>query len=214
MSASALETVDRALMESDKARGASFGDVRDLGVAAKGKWRWLEYRTGVFNGSGETMNDVDKNVAKAIVGQLALRPSFVKGLRVGSSAVTSGKGTLDKPTRDRVGAELQYVRGRAMVQAEAMHGQDGAITRQGMYALGAFNVLSSLKLTTRFDAWDPDVTKDAAAADVTERDYLAGLTWLPVATRLKLQFAVVHKTYSRAITPSATLALTQLQASW
>lgn len=113
-----------------------------------------------------------------------------------------------------MGAELLYARGRALVQAEAMHGQDGAVTRQGMYALGAFYVLPSLKLTTRFDAWDPDVQKDAAAADVTERDYLAGLTWIPVATRLKVQLAVVRKTYTRDITPAVTLALTQLQASW
>jgi len=214
MSASGLETVDRALMESDKGRGASFGDVRDLGVAVKGKWQWLEYRAGVFNGSGETMNDVDKNVGKAVAGQLALRPAFAKWLRVGGSAVTSGTGALDKPTRDRVGVEMVYGRDRALVQAEAMRGQDGTITRNGMYALGAFSVLRSLKLTTRFDAWDPDVRAESSPADVTERDYLAGLTWLPPATRLKVQFAVVRKTYSHDITPPATLALTQLQASW
>jgi hypothetical protein len=214
MGSSGLETVDRALMESDKGRGASFGDVRDLGVAAKGKWRWLEYRAGVFDGSGETMNDVDKNVGKAIVGQLAFRPTFIPGLRIGSSAATSGRKTDDKPKRDRVGADVVYARGRVLFQAEGMHGQDAATMRQGMYALTSVAVLRSVKLSARFDAWDPDVQKESAFADVTERDYLAGFTWLPAATRLKLQFAVVRKTYSSKITPAVTLALTQLQASW
>ena len=214
MSASALETVDRALMESDRARGASFGDVRDLGATARGTWRWIEYRAGVFNGSGETMNDVDRNVGKAIVGQLAFRPPFAPGLRVGSSAASSGTGTQDKPTRDRVGAELVYARGRVLVQAEGMRGQDGSLVRQGLYTLAAVRVLPTVKVIGRFDAWDPDVHSEGSSADVTERDYLGGVTWTPAGTRLKLQCAVVHKTYSLAITPSATLALTQLQASW
>ena len=213
-SSSTLETIDRALMESDRARGGAFGDVRDLGLAAKGKWRWLEYKGGVFNGSGETMNETDRNVGKAIVGQLALRPTFVPGLRVGSSAATSGAAAGDKPVRDRVGAELLYLRGPIHVQAEAMGGQDGAIRREGMYALAGYNVTKSIKLLTRFDAWDPNTGSEGAASDVTERDYLAGVTWLPSATRLKLQLAVVRKTWTADVTPAVTQVLTQLQASW
>lgn len=214
MSASSLETIERALMESDKSRGASFGDVRDLGVAARGSWQSLDYRAGVFNGSGETMNDVDKNVDKALVGQLAWRIPVVKGLRVGASAATSGKAKGDKPARDRVGADLKYARGRALLQSEVMVGRDGQLTRQGMYILGGVNVLRSVKVVARFDGWDPDSKREGSPADVTERDYLAGFTLFPPATRLKLHLAVVRKTYSHDITPAATLVLTQLQASW
>jgi hypothetical protein len=213
-SSSLLETIDRALMESDRARGGSFGDVRDLGLAAKGKWRRLDYRAGVFNGSGETMNETDRNVGKAVVGQLALRVPGVRGLRVASSAATSGKPAGDKPVRDRVGAELLYQRGRIHLQSEAMRGQDGAIVRGGTYALAGYSPIPSLKLIARFDAWDPNLNSESVAADVTERDWLAGLTWLPPATRLKLQVAVVRKTYTRDITPSVTQVLSQLQASW
>ena len=109
---------------------------------------------------------------------------------------------------------MRYARGRALLQSEVMVGRDGMVTRQGMYALGGVSVLPSLKLVARFDAWDPDSRNEGAGTDVTERDYLGGFTWLPPATRLKLQLAVVRKTYSHAITPAATLALTQLQASW
>jgi hypothetical protein len=214
MSSSGLETVERALMESDKSRGGSFGDVRDLGVAARGSWRSLDYRAGLFNGSGETMNDVDKNVAKSAAGRLDWRVPFFDGLRIGASGVTSGPATVDKPTRDRVGADVRYVRGPALIQSEAMAGRDGATVRHGMYALAAVAVRPGLKVIARFDAWDPDARKESTPADVTERDYLAGLTWFPGGTRLKLQAALVHKTYSNAITPSVTAALTQLQASW
>jgi hypothetical protein len=211
---SALETVDRALFESDRARGGSFGDIRDLGVAAKGKWSIVDYRAGVFNGSGETMNETDKNSGKAVVAQLGVRPTFVSGLRLGMSGVTSGKSAGDKPTRDRVGADILFNRSRLHVQAEAMHGQDGTTQRFGGYALAGWNVTKSVKVVGRFDAFDPDVSKETAAANVTERDYLGGLTWLPTGTRLKVQFAVVRKTYTRDIVPAVRQVLTQIQASW
>jgi hypothetical protein len=213
-SSSTLETIERALMESDRARGASFGDVRDLGVAAKGKWKKLEYKAGVFNGSGETMNETaDRNVAKAVVGQLRVTVPFVKGLRVGASGATSGEPAGDKPVRDRVGADVIYVRGPLHLQAEAMTGQDAAIRREGMYVLAGWTV-KSLKLVARFDAWDPNTRLESATADVTERDYLAGFTWAVPSTRLKLQTAVVRKTWTRDVTAPITQALTQLQASW
>jgi hypothetical protein len=202
------------LMESDRARGGSFGDVRDLGVAARGKWRSLDFRGGVFNGSGETMNETDKNAGKAVVAQLGVRPTWIPGLRLGMSGVTSGKAAGDKPVRDRVGADVLYQRHRVHVQVEAMGGQDAATHRFGGYALAGFNVTKTVKVVGRFDAWDPDVSKETAAANSTERDYLGGLTWLPTGTRLKVQFAVVRKTYTRDIVPAVRQVLTQVQASW
>jgi hypothetical protein len=201
-------------MEADRARGASFGDVRDLGVAVKSTWRWLDYKGGVYNGSGETMNEADRNVGKAVVAQLGVRPAVIKGLRIGASAASSGEASADKPTRDRMGVDFVYATSHALVQAEAMRGQDGVVRRQGTYALAAFIPAKSLKVLARFDMWDPDTRKEGAALDVTERDYMAGLTWLPPATRLKLQLNVVRKTYSNELLPAVTLAQTQLQASW
>jgi hypothetical protein len=214
MGSSSLETIDRALFESDRARGGALGDVRDLGVAIRGTYRWLEYRAGAFNGSGESMNETDRNVAKAAVGQLALKPAFVRGLRLGASGATSGPATGDKPARDRVGADLVLTRTRAAVQAEFMTGRDGALQRQGGYVLASVVPRAGIKLVTRFDAFDPDIHREATGADVTQRDWLGGITWIPTATRLKLHAAVVHRTYTRGITPSVTQLLTQLQAAW
>ena len=213
-SSSTLETIERALMESDRGRGGAFGDVRDLGVQAKGKWKTLEYRAGVFNGSGENMNEsADRNVGKAVAGQLRVAVPFVKGLRLGMSGVTSGEAAGDKPVRDRVGADLVFLRGRLHLQSEAMTGMDAAIRRGGMYALAGWTS-GPLKFVARFDAWDPNTRLESAPADVTERDYLAGFTWIIPSTRLKLQTAVVRKTWTRDVTAPVTQALSQLQASW
>src|SRR5688572_3815786 len=132
-------------MEMDRARGGSFGDVRDLGVAARGKWRRIDYRTGVFNGSGESMSETDKNVGKAVVAQLGFKPSFVKGLRLGASGATSGKPAGDKPVRDRVGADVQYSVAGLLIQAEAMRGQDAGVQRGGLNAFVVRTIAPTLK---------------------------------------------------------------------
>jgi hypothetical protein len=212
MSASGLETVERALMESDKARSASMGDVRDAGIAIRRAWRAVDYRLGVFNGSGETMNDVDKQVGKAVVGQLAFHPVSLPGLRVGVSGATSGRGAGDNPTRDRLGADARLARGPVAIQLEAMMGQDGNAHRFGWYALSTYAPSKGFKVVSRIDVWDPDLATDVYPTTVGECDYLAGFTWLPGGTRLKLQLNVVHKTYT--LGPSSTLVLSQLQASW
>ncbi|HEX7938014.1 MAG TPA: porin [Gemmatimonadaceae bacterium] len=214
VSSSTLETIDRALMASDRARGGSFGDVRDLGVAARGTWSVMDYRAGLFNGSGETMNETDKNPGKAFVAQLGVRPAFAPGLRIGVSGATSGAAAGDKPARDRLGVDVRFNANRLLVQAEAMHGQDGTTQRFGGYALAGVNVTSSVKIVGRFDAWDPDLSRETAAASVTERDFLGGITWVPAGTRLKAQFAVVRKTYTRDVVPAVRQVLTQIQASW
>ena len=137
----------------------------------------------------------------------------MKGLRVGVSGVTSGQAAGDKPTRDRVGADVIFLRGPLHLQAEAMVGQDAAIRRAGMYVLAGWTI-NAVKFVTRFDAWDPHTRAESTGADVIERDYLAGLTWVIPASRLKLQTAVVRKTWTRDVSAPVTQALTQLQASW
>jgi hypothetical protein len=214
MSASGLETIERALMESDKSRGAAFGDVRDAGVAVRQSWSAVDYRVGVFNGSGESMNDLDKQAGKAVVGMLAFHPKKITGLRIGASAATSGSGAGDNPVRDRVGADLRVLGGPVALQLEGMTGQDGSTRRLGGYALVTVAARARLKLVARVDAWDPDRASNTTAASVVERDYLGGFTWLPAGTRLKLQLNLVHKTYSAGLVPSSTLILSQLQASW
>ena len=63
-----LDTVERALFIADKARGAGWGDVRDLGVVTRARLAGnrMEYAVGVFNGLGASLNDIDRNEAKPL----------------------------------------------------------------------------------------------------------------------------------------------------
>jgi hypothetical protein len=80
-SSATLETVERTMFIADRARGGSYGDVRDFGVMIRGPiGKQVDYQLGLFNGSSENQNDVDKNDQKAVIGRLVVRPPFIKGL--------------------------------------------------------------------------------------------------------------------------------------
>jgi hypothetical protein len=210
-SSSTLPTVERPLFASDRARGGSFGDMRDVGASVRGRIGGaLDYNLGAFNGSGESQNDVDANLAKSVVAHLAFRP--VPMLLVGASGVSAGHGAGDAPVRDRLGVETRVQVGRAMLQAEAVNGHDGGISRQGMYALAGFRLRPALELHARFDSWDPDHAREEDAASVTERDYLGGLTWN--VQGLKVQADAVHRTYSAELLPTRWQLLVNLQTNW
>jgi hypothetical protein len=210
-SSSTLPTVERPLFASDRARGGSFGDMRDIGASVRGRIGGaLDYNLGAYNGSGESQNDVDANLAKSVVAHLAFRP--VPMLLVGASGVSAGHGAGDAPVRDRLGVETRVQVGRAMLQAEAVNGHDGGISRQGMYALAGIRLRPALELHARFDSWDPDHAREEDAASVTERDYLGGLTWN--VQGLKIQADAVHRTYSAELLPSRWQLLVNLQTNW
>jgi hypothetical protein len=212
-SSGALETVERALFASDRARGGTFGDVHDLGVSLKGKWSaMLDYQVGTFNGSGESQNDVDGNSAKALVGRVALHPTTT--LQLGASGIYAGNSALDAPRRDRDGIDLRFRSNKVLIQAEAVAGHDAALSRRGMYLHAGYRVQPTLDLHVRFDAWDPDVAREADAASTTERDYMTGFTWTMPGTGLKAQSDLVRRTWSAGIVPDRWQLLMNLQTSW
>jgi hypothetical protein len=212
-SSSSLETVDRALFASDRARGGTFGDIRDVGIGLRGKWTGaLDYQAGLFNGSGESQNDTDLNTAKALIGRLVVRPW--SALQLGVSGVYAGKSAGDAPRRDREAVEVRLRTSKVLVQGELAAGHDGALSRAGAYAHAGYRVTPSLDLHARMDAWDPDRDREADAASVTERDYLAGITWTVPATAFKAQADLLHRTYSSSLVPSRWQVLVNLQTSW
>jgi hypothetical protein len=83
-----------------------------------------------------------------------------------------------------------------------------------MYVHAGSRVLSQLDFHARFDAWDPDRSREADAASATERDYLAGFTWIVPGTSLKAQADGVRRTYSAALVPNRWQLLVNLQTTW
>jgi len=206
---------ERALFASDRARGGTFGDIRDVGIMLYGPLsKEVDYQIGVFNGSGESQNDLDKNDQKAVAGRLVVRPSFIRGLQLGGSGVWGNGQRADRPRRDRLGAESMFVRGPFTLKGELMTGSDGAIHRRGYYGHFAYKFDPKFQGIFRVDTWDPDIARENNAASATERDYVAGFNYFIREKYFKLQFNYLRKTFANGLIPSRNVLLLNLQTWW
>jgi phosphate-selective porin OprO and OprP len=141
---------------------------RDIGIMAGGTLikntdrSVLEYRLGIFNGSGINIPDT-ANEAKDIVARLILNP--VKGLSFG----ISGYNGWDKPiypdepgksqARNRLGLDASYVTDRVSLKGEYIRGRDGVTDKQGWYLQAGYYVVPrKLQLLTRLDTYDPSLS--------------------------------------------------------
>jgi hypothetical protein len=172
-----LELADRSqVVEALTSRkGDVLGDNngRDIGITAYGSLlsinnlNLIEYRIGIFNGSG--INKADLNEAKDVAGRLLLHP--IKGLDLGGSYFTGwtpDSATLNNKTvpaqlgqRQRVGGEISYTYKFLNVKAEYITGTDGKVNKSGYYGqLSAYVIPNKLQVAGRYDTYDKDVDKD------------------------------------------------------
>jgi hypothetical protein len=214
-SSSRLETVERALFMSDKGRGGSYGDIRDFGVTAKGKIAkgQIEYSGGVFNGFGETQNDVDRDGQKPFMGRLVARPLAVKGLAFGSSYGRTMAHAGLPTRRDRLGVDASFARGRLLVASELMTGHDGVLARKGYYTHATYRIVRDIDAVFRADTFDPDTTTDTTTANVAERDWLGGINWRLAGPSAVVQMNYVRKTFLD-VQPSRHVLLANVQTAW
>jgi phosphate-selective porin len=210
-----LDTVERALFASDRARGGNYGAVWDTGVMLRGTLSThTDYQVGLFNGSGERHNDADKNDQKALIGRLLVRPSFIKGLQIGGSGAWGGKSADDRPRRDRLGAEMVFSQDNFTFKSELMAGKDSQTHRLGYYTHFGYRLTPKLEALFRFDSWDPDTRIETSSLNVAERDYVAGFNYFITENNVKFQFNYIRKTFAQNIVPSRNLLLANLQTSW
>jgi len=183
-SSNKMELIDRSqVVEALVARGSDVignQNGRDIGVQVGGSfWKYahrflVDYKVGLFNGSG--INSVDKNKNKDIVGRLVFHP--VKMLDLGGSYYC-GTGIYGTPTaanhdRKRYGVELNYEYQHFLVRGEFIEGKDGDITRRGWYAqAGYFIIASKFQLIAKYDVYDPN----KAISKNISRAYLLGATY-------------------------------------
>ncbi len=210
-----LDTVERTLFASDRARGGNYGAVWDTGVMIRGTLSdHADYQAGLFNGSGEHHNDVDRNDQKALIGRFVVRPPFLKGLQVGSSGAWGGRARADRLRRDRLGAEVVFSQSHFTFKSEWMVGKDSETHRLGYYTHFAYRLTPKLEAIFRYDSWDPDTRLETNPLTVTERDYVAGFNYFFTENNVKFQFNYVHKTFAQNIASSRNLLLANLQTSW
>jgi phosphate-selective porin len=214
-STAALDTIDRALFMSDRSRGGTFGDTRELGAMVYGPLgKQFDYQAGVFNGAGETLNDVDTNNEKAFVGRFVFHPMAIKGLSIGTSGLYAPDTTIVNPQHQRLGFESVYQRNKLRLKSEFMMGIDGDIHRRGWYAHAGYRFMPKLEGIFRYDTFDPDTGRETTPASVTERDYITGFNYYIRENNFKVQFNYIRKTFANNITPSRDLFIVNLQTAW
>jgi phosphate-selective porin OprO/OprP len=183
-SSNKLEMIDRSqVVEALVARGKDVignQNGRDIGiqigggVLKKNGTPMIEYRLGVFNGSGINIADTVNN-AKDIVGRLILNPA--KGLSFGAGYY-GGYGKASKPNvegisqvRNRLGFEASYVLSRFSIKGEYIFGSDKDIDRAGWYLqTGYFVIPQKLQLLAKYDSFDLNTT----TANSTSISYVFG----------------------------------------
>ncbi len=219
--ASALRTVERALMFSDGGRGGDLGDVRDIGVMAHGRLTpAIDYQVGVFNGLGENQNNLAAKDELAAAARLVVRPG-VPGLELGASGGVNGRLDADERRtrpfgpRDRLGIDAFFQRGRLTAQSELMVGRDDDERRLGTYGLVAYRITPIVEGVARVDYFDPDTSDDANPITAYEQvDYLIGANVYVLENRVKFQANAVASTFGDGGPDSRFTLLLNLQTSW
>lgn len=175
---------------------------RDIGIQLggvlikKGTASILEYRLGLFNGSGINVADT-ANESKDVAARLILNP--VKGLSVAASYY-NGRGKAIKPAtefkgksqeRSRFGVEASYTYTNFTIKGEYISGTDGNTDRDGWYVMTGYSLFKQkFQVLFKFDTFDTDKSKD----DNISTNYVFGgninfNTW----SRLQAFYTIRHE---------------------
>jgi hypothetical protein len=177
-SSNKLELIDRSqAVEALVARGKDVGgnqNGRDIGIQLGGtilklKDRpVLDYRLGIYNGSG--INTVDNNEKKDYAARLIVHPvagldisgalyngtRFIPEVKTGTVVTTPSKNV----DRNRYGFDLNYDLNNLAVRGEYIHGKDDQINREGYYLQAGYYFLQKkLQLIAKYDFYDADKAK-------------------------------------------------------
>ena len=182
-SSNKLELIDRSqVVEALVARGKdAVGNQngRDIGIQLGGTLikaedrPVLDYRLGLYNGSG--INASDKNENKDLAARLIAHP--IPGLDL-SGAFYDGSIYLSESdksaNRDRYGFDLNYDFNKLALRGEYIHGEDGQKGREGYYfQAGYFFWQKKLQLLAKYDYYDADTDNNDDAS-----------TWIVLGTNL------------------------------
>lgn len=143
----------------------AYGDQRDMGIKIDKKLgKHFYYQAAVFNGEGQ--NKLDTNKQKDVAARLEVYP--VDGITVGLVGYTGVSHRDSSPTKDRLEADFKLDLAHVLIQAEYIHGWDGATGNAatprregaGAYAVVGYTLFDKLQPVFRIGYYDPDVTKD------------------------------------------------------
>ncbi len=183
-----------------KAAGRDMG-VTLFGTLVKSQDRpVVEYRAGVYNGSG--INCTDNNKSKDISARVVVTP--FEGLRLSASGYW-GECVIEEQkyverTRYAAGVALE---GDLFARSEYIYGKTGAVKSEGMYVTAGYWVTPKLAPVVRYDAFREVIGQK----DTYQTDYLAGIDYRPFKN-LRLQLNYTLRTYrSKAIRNSSLVQI-------
>ena len=203
-SSNKLELIDRSqVVEALVARGKDVGgnqNGRDIGILLGGTLLKLkdrpvvDYRLGIYNGSG--INTLDNNENKDYTARLMLHPivgldisgalykgtRFIPEVKTGTVVTTPSKNV----TRDRLGFDLNYDWKNLAIRAEYIKGTDDQVDRDGYYLQGGYYFLQKkFELIAKYDFYDTDMEK----ADNASTWYVFGANYnFNPNTRLQVNY--------------------------
>ena len=196
-SSNKLELIDRSqAVEALVARGKDVGgnqNGRDIGIQVGGTVLKLgdrpvvDYKLGIFNGSG--INAADKNENKDIAARLIVHP--VQGLDISGAWYNGsvyGSDTKKTVNRDRYGFDLGYTYNNLALRSEYIHGTDDQKDRDGYYIMAGYSFLQKkAQLLAKYDFYDADksTSDDASIWIVLGANYN-----LNPNTRLQLNYSI------------------------
>lgn len=177
-SSNKLELIDRSqAVEALVARGKDVGgnqNGRDIGIQLGGtilkvKDRpVIDYRLGVYNGSG--INTADANEKKDFATRLIVHP--VAGLDISAALYNGSRYIAEVKTgtvvttpaknvdRNRYGFDLSYDYKNLGIRGEYLHGTDELTDREGYYIQGGYYFLEKkLQLLAKYDFYDANKSK-------------------------------------------------------
>jgi len=141
----------------------AYGDVRDMGIRIDKKLgKHFYYQASLFNGEGQ--NKLDTNKQKDLAGRIEVYP--IEGITVGVVGYTGISHRDSSPTKDRLEADFKLELANVLLQAEYIHGWDGATGQTtarregaGVYAVLGYKI-DKFQPLFRIGHYDPDVTQD------------------------------------------------------
>ena len=197
-SSAKIDTIERAYISR------TFGDQRDIGIRLSGKWPYVDYNVGIFNGSG--MNQADANDQKDIAGRMVFKPfkdsEKLKGFEMGISGYhrPAHGNTFAKK---RLGLESRYEYKKFSIKGEYMSGQGTAsssVTTEnrtlanGWYGQLGYYFIPKLQGVLKYEQYDPN--EEAANDKIQETT--AGLNYFIEKYNAKLQLNYIHKDEQKA----------------
>lgn len=205
-SSAALDLPERALLASGPNK---FGDVRGIGMQMRVTApAGIQLAAGAFNAIVDQANRVDVNGDKALIGRLVIPIAQYVSVGATGGAIAHERSAAEDG--HRLGADALLRIRRTTLKAEYIRGEDGLVTREGYYVLGAQQLSERFGISARYDVWRPDVGPGTAA--LREQDYVAGVNYFLRGNAAKLQASFFHKTFDGA--PSQDLFIVNMQASW